>query len=511
MSPRPPLLLRLAAAVAVAVAAVPLVYLVVRATDRGSSTFVDLLVRDRTAELVVRSVELAVAVTAACLVIGIGSAWLVTRTDVAGRRFLRVALGLPLALPSYVAAFSWITLWPDSAGFRGSFVVLVTLSYPYVYLPVLGALRRCDPALEDAARTLGLGRWAVFRRVVLPQLRPAATGGGLLVGLYVLSDYGAVATMRYEVLTHAIYRSYQASFDRTPAAVLACVLAALTLAVLVVEGRLRRRRGPVAAGAAPIRPQPVHALGRWRWPALLLPVGVLTLALGVPAWGLRRWSVRGSSQADPAELWAAAQNSLLVGVVAAAAVMVLAVPVAFLTVRHPGRWAGAAERAAYLGHALPGVVVGLGLVFFGVRFARPWYQELPLLVFGYVVLFLSLGLGAVQASVAQVPPVLEAVARTLGRTAFGAWRSVTLRLILPGVAAGAALVALAAMKELPATLFLRPTGWDSLATGLWGHLQAQSYAAAAPYGVAIVALAAVPTALLLAVGDRRRTEGAAGR
>ena len=156
----------------------PLVYLVVRATDRGSSTFVDLLVRDRTAELVVRSVELAVAVTAACLVIGIGSAWLVTRTDVAGRRFLRVALGLPLALPSYVAAFSWITLWPDSAGFRGSFVVLVTLSYPYVYLPVLGALRRCDPALEDAARTLGLGRWAVFRRVVLPQLRPAATASG---------------------------------------------------------------------------------------------------------------------------------------------------------------------------------------------------------------------------------------------------------------------------------------------------------------------------------------------
>lgn len=125
-----------------------------------------------------------------------------------------------------------------------------------------------------------------------------------------------------------------------------------------------------------------------------------------------------------------------------------------------------------------------------------------MLVFAYLVLFLSLGVAASQNAVAQVPKVLEEVARTLGRSAFGAWRSVTLRLIMPGVAAAATLVSLTVMKELPATLFLRPTGWDTLATKLWSHISSQSYAAAAPYGVAIVLMAVIPTAILASLGQR---------
>lgn len=492
---------------ATVVSLVPLAYLLVRATDQGWETVRAILFRRRTAELVVRSLELAAGVTVACLVIGIALAWLVTRTDLPGRRVVQVAAGLPLALPSYVAAFSWITLRPDLAGGRGSFIVLTTMTYPYVYLPVLAALRRCDPALEDAARSLGHGGWSAFRRVVLPQVRPAAAGGGLLVALYVLSDFGAVATMRYEVLTRAIYRSYQASFDRTPAAILGCLIAALTLVIVVVEARSRRRAGLARVGAGVPRVQPLVRLGPLRWPALLVPVAVVGISLGVPAWGMRRWFTRGSSRADPGELWEAAIHTLQVGALGAAAVMVLAAPVAFLSVRHPGWWSQLAIRAAYVGHALPGVVVGLGLVFFGIRVATPWYQQLPLLVFAYVVLFLSLGIGSVQAAVAQVPTTLEDVARTLGRSAFGAWRSVTLRLILPGIAAAATLVFLTVMKELPATLFLRPTGWDSLATRMWSHISSQSYAAAAPYAVVIVLLAAVPTAVLSAVGQRRGGSG----
>jgi len=489
--------------VAIVVSFLPLAYLVIRATGDGWGTFRDVLVRQRTLDLTIRSLELAVSVTAACLLLSLGLAWLVTRTDLPGRRVVQVVVGLPLALPSYVAAFSWISLRPDLAGFRGAFIVLVSISYPYVYLPVVAALRRTDPGLEDAARTLGHGRAAVFWRVVLPQLRASAAGGCLLVGLYVLSDFGAVATMRHEVLTHVVYRSYRASFDRTPAAVLGCLIAVLTLLIVVIEARTRGRRDHARSGAGTPRAQPVVQLGWLRWPALLVPLAVVALSLGVPAWGMRRWSSRGSSRADAGELWEAGRHTLQVGAYGALAVMLLAVPVAYLSVRHPGWWSRLSVRAAYMGHALPGVVVGLGMVFFGIRFATPWYQRLPLLVFAYVVLFLSLGIAAVQGAISQVPVVLEDVARTLGRSAFGAWRSVTLRLMLPGIGAAAALVCVTVMKELPATLFLRPTGWDTLATRLWSHTSSQSYAAAAPYGVAIVVLAAVPTALLATLGERR--------
>jgi len=478
-------IMRSAAVVATAAATLPLVYLVVRATERGWPGVKATLVRPHTVDLTVRSLELAAIVTALTVVIGVALAWLVTRTDLPLRRGVQVAAGLPLALPSFVAAWSWIGFRPELAGRSGAVIVLTTISYPYVYLPTMAALRRCDPALEDTARSLGHSRWSVLWRVTLPQIRPATVGG------------------RYPVLTHAIYMSYRASFDRTPAAVLGCVLAALTLVIVFVEHRTRRHQLVARVGAGAARNQSVIRLGRWRWPALALPVSVVGVSLGVPALGMYRWFSRGSSRADTSELLRAMVNTLQVSALAALAVVALVTPVAVLSVRHPGRLARAAERAAYAGHALPGVVVGLSLVFFGIRAVPSLYQRIPLLVLAYVVLFMSLGLGAIQAAVAQVPPALEDVARTLGRGPLAAWTSVTLRLSAPGIGAAATLVFLTAMKELPAALFLRPTGFDTLSTRLWSHVSSLSYAAAAPYAVTIVVLAAVPTALLATIGDRR--------
>jgi iron(III) transport system permease protein len=229
---------------------------------------------------------------------------------------------------------------------------------------------------------------------------------------------------------------------------------------------------------------------------------VTALALGFPLGSLGYWLTQGgAADLDASELAGAAVSTVTVAALGAALTIALAIPVGILTARYRSRGVRALEQAAYAGHALPGIVVGLSLVFFGVRFAYPIYQRTPLLVLAYAVLFLPAAVGAVRASVAQSPPMLEEVARSLGRRPARVLRDVTLPLAGPGVAAGAALVLLTCMKELPATLMLRPTGLETLATELWTETEIGAYAGAAPYASLLVLLAAVPTFLL---GRRRR-------
>lgn len=493
---RPPLVLLVPAGIAGVVALLPLAYLVVRASERGAGVVADVLLRDRTALLVLRSLGLAGAVTAVCLVVGVSLAGLVARTALPGRKVWAVLVALPLAVPSYVAAFCWLSLFPRLDGFFGSALVLSLVSYPYVYLPVVAALARIDPAQEEVARTLGRGPLRTFLSVTVRQLRPAAAGGGLLVALYVLSDFGAVAMLRYDVFTRVIYTSYRSSFDPTPAAILSCVLVVLTVIILGAETRTRGRARYASLGGATRRPRLV-ALGAWAAPAVAWCAAVVGLAIGLPLVALAYWLGRGSSAGlDVAELSSAAVGTLWVSALGALLAVALALPVGVLAGRYRTRSASVFEQAAYAGHALPGIVVALSLVFLAVRYARPVYQELPVLVLAYAVLFLPAAVAAVRASVAQCPPVLEDVARTLGRTPSGVLRSVTLPLAGPGVAAGAVLVFLTCMKELPATLLLRPTGLETLATRLWSNTEVGAYAGAAPFAVALLVLAALPTALL---------------
>ncbi len=500
---RVPVPLVFGAAVAGLAVLLPIFYLLVRATEHGWGPVSDTLLRPRMLQLIGRSVGMAAAVTFGSLVLGVGGAWLVTRTDVPGAKVWRVLLALPLAVPSYVAAWAWIALRPELAGPAGAFVVLTTVSFPYVYLPVAAAFRNTDPALEDAARSLGRRPLAVLLGVTLRQARPAAVGGSLLVALYALSDFGAVSIMRYESLTHALYRSYRASFDRTPAAVLGCVLVALAVVLLVAQ----RRRGPdrVArvAGGAPRTASRVP-LGRWRWPAAAMLAGVVVASLGVPAWSLVFWLRRGTSSTDWSRLFDAIGTTAWVAAAGAVLTVAIALPVGILSARYGGRFAHVVTTAAYASHSLPGIVVALSLVFFGIRFATPLYQRTPMLLFAYVVLFLSLAVASVHNSVAQAPPVLDEMSRSLGRSSLSTWVHVTMRLAAPGIGAGTLLVFLTIMKELPATLLLRPIGVDTLATRLWGYTEGASYAAAAPFAAAIVLLAAVPTTLLTGAWMDRR-------
>ncbi len=479
------------------VALLPVAYLGVRATEDGFGVLRATVFRQRTAELLGRSVGLAITVTLAATVLAVALAWLTVRCRIPGRGLWQVVCMLPLAIPTYVAGFAYISRFPDLAGFRGAWLVLTLYSYPYVYLPVVAALRRLDPAPAEVARSLGWGPWRTFLLVTLRQLRPAIATGALLVALYALSDFGAVSLMRFTAFTRAIYASYQAGFDRTPAAIYGCVLVLLTVCIVAAEGRSRggRRYDPVGRGATRLATD--IELGRLRWPAVGLLGGLAALTLGIPAATLARWLAEGTSRnLEAAATARAAGASLSVALVGAAVTVLAALPVALLAARSRAAVARWVERATYVGHALPGVVIALSLVFFGARYAGALYQRLPMLVFAYVVLFLPLAVAGIYASAVQSSPAVEEAAQSLGVAPLGVLRRVTLPLVAPGVGAGAAAAFVAFLKELPATLLLRPTGMDTLATRVWTETASSAFSSAALPAALLVLAAAVPTYLL---------------
>jgi iron(III) transport system permease protein len=501
---RPPAVLVAPALVAAAIAVLPLGYLVVRSLDRGPVELFEILWRDRTLRLTLQSLSLTATVTALSLVVGVSLAWLATRTTLPGRQGWAVVAALPLAVPSSVAASVWIAAFPRLDPFLGSVLVLTLCCYPYVLLPVAAMLHRADPALEEVARSLGRGQWQVFLTVTLRQVKPAAAAGALLVALYTMSDFGVPAILRLDVLTRDIFISYRSSFDGTRPAALGLVLVALTLVIVWGEGRTRGRAAQARIGSGAARRHQPIVLSRLASVAGLAWLCIVAgLALGVPIVSLAYWIARGSSAGlDLGALRTAAVSTVSVAALGALLTTALAVPVGVLAARYRTSSVRLLEQASYAGHALPGLVVALSLVFFGVRYAQPIYQRTPLLVLAYAVLFLPAAVGAVRASVSQAPPVLEEMARSLGRSPGRVLRDVTLPLAGPGVAAGAVLVFLTVMKELPATLLLRPTGMETLATRLWANTEVGSYAAAAPYGALLILLAALPTFLL---GYRRRS------
>ena len=496
---RAPLSLLLPACVTVALLLLPLAYLVIRAGSSAGAWRV--LTRANTLDLLWSTGLLVVGVTVASVTIGVSVAWLTTRTDLPGRRIWAVGAALPLVIPSYVAAFCLLGAFgprgllqqllgverlPEIYGYWGALAALTLSTYPYVLLLVSAALRGLDPAMEEAGRSLGQTPVAVFRRVTLPALRPSIGAGALLVALYTLSDFGVVSLMRYDALTRAIYLQYKSLFDRTPAAVLALVLVALTALVLWLESRWRRRVSRSGPGTAR-QPRP-HRLGRWRWPALAYCALVVGAFLAVPATVLGYWLARGL---DRAELpLRETVNSMSASALAAVAAGIAAVPIALLATRWPATSTRLLERLSFAGNALPGIVIALSLVFFAANYASPLYQTLALLVFAYVVRFLPQALAGVESALAAVGPRIEEAARSLGRGPVAASLTVTVPLIRSGIFAGAALVFLSAMKELPATLLLRPIGFETLATEIWKLTSVGAYSRAALPALLLIAVSA---------------------
>lgn len=499
-SPRPPWGVSSLSILAVLIALfslIPLAYVIFMTATTGWDTVIELIIRPRVGELLLNTVMLVSVTVPLSLILGVGGAWLVERTTLRGYRWWALGLAAPLAIPAFVNSYAWASTVPSLAGL-GAGTLIATLSYfPLVYIPVAATLGRLDPAIEQSAASLGLGPWAVFFRVVLPQLRIPMAGGALLVALHLLSEYGAFAMIRFDTFTTAIMVQFQSTFNGTAGNMLASVLVLLCMILLLVEAKARgnERYARVGFGAQGLATR-LH-LGRYEIPAQISLLMLFVLSVGVPMYSVIRWLIAGGADVwEPSRLLPALTQTLGYGLAGALVTCVVAFPMAFLAVRYPSWFSKLLELSNYITSSMPGIVVGLAFVTVSIRLVPGVYQTAYVLLAAYVLLFLPRALVNLRSGLSQAPRELEEAARSLGRTPATTFFKVTLRLTAPAAAGGAALVFLAIVNELTATLLLAPNGTRTLSTAFWALSSEIDYAGAAPYALLMILISAPMTYLL---------------
>ena len=496
-SSRSPLVTLLAALVAASIV-LPLIVIAVQAFSLGWDAAVEFLVRPRIGELLQHTGLLMVVTVPAAVLIGVGAAWLVERTDLPAAGMWRTLLLAPLAVPAFVSAYAWVSVRPELSGFTGAALVTTFAYFPFVFLPVAALLRVLDGADENIARSLGLNRRQAVLRTVLPRLRPAICGGALIVALHLLAEYGVLEMMRYQTFTTAILQQYAIGFRDAQGSLLAAVLLLLCVVVLTLEVVLRgRARVARVGGGAPERPQRVP-LGLWKIPSLLALSAVVAVSVVVPVVLVARWMLTaiGRNAVDVPALLRVTGTTLGLAVAGGLLAVLAALPGAWLLSRRRDLTAMSLERITFVASALPGVVVALALVTLSVRWADWLYQSVALLVLAYVILFVPRAMVTLRAGLAAAPPELSEASRSLGVGGAGTFARVVFPLALPSFLTGFVLVALAVSTELTATLLLAPTGTRTLALAFWGASDELDYVTAAPYAVMMIALS-VPMTLLL--------------
>ena len=484
-------------------ALLPLGFVAVVAVQTGWATVSALVFRPRVAELLLNTALLVGITLPLCITLALALAWLTERSDLPGVRLWRWLAVAPLAVPAFVHSYAWITLLPGLDGLWGAVLISVIAYFAFLYLPVAAMLRRLDPGLEDAAASLGVPPALVFGRVVLPQLRLALCGGSLVIGLHLLGEYGLYGMIRFDTFTTAIVDQFQSAFNGPAANMLAGVLVLCCLGLLGLEAEARgsARYARVGSGSARM-PAPVR-LGRAGVPCLVLLAAVAAVSLGVPLWMLGRWLVAGGAAVWKwNEIGPALAQTVVLSLAGGLLTTLVSLPMAWLSIRAPGRWQRVLEAENYIVGSLPGVVVALALVTVTVRVALPIYQTVVTILLAYALLFLPRAMLSLRASIAQAPVELEQAAASLGRPPLRALWATTVRLSAPGAAAGMALVSLGIANELTATMMLAPNGTETLATMFWSYSTEIDYAAAAPYAL-IMVLVSVPLVWLLHTQSQR--------
>lgn len=477
----------------------------------------------RIPELLSNTIWLAASVACLTLVLGVSTAWLVTRVEFPGRGLWEGALVLPLAMPTYVLAYIYSYLlgfggpveqaWQMVAGpqarifsphsYLGATLVMTLDTFPFVYLLSRSALLNMNVSFEEVSRASGISRTKTLWLVTLPLMRPSIAAGLALVILYVVSDFGAVSLLRYQTLTYAVFQQMTGRSDNTAASILSLLLVGLALLFLITERWFRHRSRFYQTTGRYRRPE----RHRYGWLGTSLVTGylafVVSVAFALPAYLLVVWSLSPEAQATIDSrfigfLW----NSGFLAACAATGGVLIGLPLAYMASRRPNWVNLGCLQAAYAGYVLPGPVAALAVLVLCLNVTPFLYGSVLVLIVAYMIHFLPAGLQSLEPALQQITPNLEEVARTLGLGVRQTWQRVTLPLMRTGFVVAWVLMFLQTMKELPATLLLRPVGFDTLAIRVWMEASEEYYRLAAPSALLIVLLG-LPTLLLLFSKDWR--------
>ena len=499
----------------------PLLYIVFSAITADPTVWRRLWAT-RVPELFFNTLSLSLGVAIVDLTLGVSLAWILTRYTFVGSGTWDWLLILPLSIPFYVLAYTYTYLlkrggmlehvWQTIAGpeapffspfsFAGAVFVLALNTFPFVYLLARSALRNFNVSFEEVARTTGADRVTTFFRVSLPLIRPSLIAGLFLAILYVASDFGAVSLLRFQTFTYAVYQQMTGRFDNTAAACLSLVLVACAFVFLLGERRFRQRsrfyqttgryRKPV--------PQPCHTLTALCFTGYLLLV--FMAAFGLPVILLIQWTVETAAVGGIShEFFGYVWNSVSLSGITATVAVISGIPLAYLACRHRTWVSTLCVQGAYTGYVLPGPVAALAVLVLVSQTVPQLYGTILVLLLAYIVHFLPAALQGMESTLQQLTPNLEEASRSLGVRTVRTFFLVTLPLVRGGFLSAWILVFVQCMKELPASLLLRPVGFDTLAVRIWLEASEELYQLAAPPALLIVVIT-IPVVLLLMRKDR---------
>jgi iron(III) transport system permease protein len=517
-----------------ALVAAPLAAVMLTAATRPGASVIH-IATTTLPEMLANSALLVLLVAAMAGSAGAISAWIVATCDFRGRQALEVALLLPLAMPAYLNGYVYTWLFDvagpvqqafrDATGLRygeywapeirslpGAALMLAMVLYPYVYLMCRAAFLQQSVCLLEASRTLGHGLPRTFLHVALPLARPALAGGIALALMETLADFGTVQHFGVRTFTTGIYEAWFGMDDRGAAAQLAVGLLCCVFLLLGLERLSRggRRFHPTTTRQPPLRPV---VLRGWKQGAAQLACAMpVVLGFAVPAGALAWLAATSGDSLDPHRFLPFAVNSLTLSGITAGLAVAIAAMLAWAARLHPSPARAFANRVAGLGYALPGSVIAVGtLVPFGLfdNALDAWMRErfgvstglllsgtMVALVFAYLVRFLAVALSAVESGLARLKPSLRDAARVLGRTPGQAVRAVELPLARGALLTAAVLVFVDTMKELPATLIVRPFDLDTLAVRIYNLASDERLAEASTAALLIVLAGLLPVAAL---------------
>ena len=480
-------------------------------------------------EIVNNTLVLVVGVAVGVFVIGVSLAWLTSMYEFPGRKVFDFALMLPLAIPTYVLAFVFVGIFdytgpvqgllrdlfgrghwfPNVRGTLGVVTVMTLVLYPYVYMLAKSAFQAQGRGVMEAARVLGKGPWGSFFSVALPMARPAIAAGMALALMETLADFGAVSIFNYDTFTSAIYKAWYGFFNIATAAQLASILLLFALSALLLEGRSRKGRKIIQQHRVQNR---IPLRGVSAWLSSVWCLVILMIAFIVPVCQLIVWGIEISAEELNSRYWALLGYSMLLALSAAMITLLTAFLLAYFSRVYSETWIKGLTRVATLGYALPGSVLAVGIMisFTLIDNTSTFINEsigwtvLPLLVgsvvallLAYLVRFMAVAFGPIDTSLERIKPSIPEAGKSLGESSLGVLWRIILPMLTPGLLTAGLLVFVDVMKEMPATLLLRPFGWDTFAVRIFELTSEGEWQRAAIPGLSLVLIGLLPVMILM--------------